>query len=161
MKRVHYQAAIDAIGTLEQCARRADAVYFRPAHEFQIGGHAEARSDAAEFRETIGETSEVGVLAGRQQVRRSKRCRCLDCRDEVGDARIRSQTKDLDIEHGNALAGKPLADVAHGRRVADDVVLAIVRRGGNEPQSDVLISGGGGARDHLRRRELDHRQRGE
>mgnify|MGYP003693761527 CR=1 FL=1 len=132
-----------------------------PGHELEVGTQAVAAGEVAKRSESIDQPGFVGVVAGDQQLARAEARGGGNRGFVVADAGVGLDPEDLDIEHLDAGVGQAAFDFAQQRRVADDVVLGLGRRGRQQPDADMAEAGFGGAVHHLGRRQFQHREGGE
>jgi hypothetical protein len=161
VERIDQHAAVGAVGGLDDARPLRQVLRVGPRHEFEARAQCVAPREIAECAEAFDESRLVRIVAGDEQALGAQ----PGCRSDrpfvVDNARFGLQPEDLDVQHVDVGVCKPGLDLAHQWRVADEVVLRLGRRRGDQPDAHVAEPGLGRAGHHVGWCQFQHGQCGE
>ena len=129
-----------------------------PGRELEVDGEAERPGQLAQLREPVDLAGTVRVGQLRDDVPGTELRAGLQVTLEVARVVVRSDPRELDVEHLDAGRGQPYLGRAHQRRVGGERVVRLVGRDPGQPQSHVAVAGVGRGVHQLGRRQAERRE---
>jgi hypothetical protein len=161
VESVDEQPGVAAAGAFDDAGGLRQILRIGPGHELQVGSQAVAGGEIAKRSEAIDQPGFLRVVGGHEQLARAEARGGGDRCVVVAGAGVGPDPEDFHVEHLDPGVRQPAFDLAQQRRVADDVVPRLGRRGRQQPNPDMAEACRSGARHHFGRCQFKDREGGE
>ena len=159
--RIDQDAGIVTRGGRDHARALGERFDVGPRHRLEIGGDAVLSGQVAKRGKALGQPGLVRIVARDKRLAGAEASASLERGPVIRNDSIRPQTEHLDVEYAHTSVDDSPRGFAYEWCVADDRMLNFLGSRGKKPQADAIESRVRRAGHHIRRRELEHRQRGE